>query len=215
VKLYGFWRSLATFRVRIALNLKGLAYEEIPVNLLAGAQFAADYAKVNPQSVVPALVEDDGTVLFQSLAIVEYLDEKFPRPALMPADHRARARVRGIAQIMVADAHPLVVPRVRAYLERDLALDEATRNTWLRHWNAKALEAVEAQLAGNPRTGRFCQGDAVTVADVCLVPQMIGSAMFGVDITQYPTAHRVLQECMKDDAFARAHPLRQADAPKQ
>lgn len=215
MKLYGFWRSIATFRVRIALNLKGLAYEEIPVNLLAGAQFATDYTRVNPQSVVPALVEDDGAVMFQSLAIVEYLDEKFPRPALLPADHRARARVRGIAQIMAADAHPLVVPRVRAYLERDLGLDEPTRNTWLRHWNAKALEAVETQLAGNPRTGRFCHGDTVTLADVCLVPQMIGSGMFGVDITQYPTAHRILQECMKDDAFARAHPLRQVDAPKQ
>ena len=155
MKLYGFWRSLATYRVRAALALKGIEFEQISINLLQGKQHAEEYKAINPQSVVPALVIDGGPPLFQSMAILEYLEETHPRPALLPKDPRGRARVRGLAQIVVSDGHPLVVPRIRGYLEREMHQDEAARNKWLAHWTATALEALEAHLAlevaANPR----------------------------------------------------------------
>src|SRR5215470_12736491 len=165
MKLYTYWRSLATFRVRIALNLKGLAYDAIAIDLDAGQQRTAAFKALNPQMVVPALVEDDGNVLFQSMAIMEYLDEVYPEPPLLPADPRGRARVRSLSLITVADSHPLIVPRVRTHL----GLDDAGRMSWVRHWFAAGLDAYEAHLARDKATGLYCHGDRVTMADLCLV----------------------------------------------
>lgn len=215
VKMYGFWRSLASCRVRIALALKGIPVEEIPVNLLKGEQHADEYRALNPQSVVPALVIDGGRPLFQSMAILEYLEETKPQPPLLPADARGRARVRGIAQIIACDTHPLIVPRIRHYLEKELQSDEPARNRWAQHWIVKGLEAVEAHLANEPETGRFCHGDAPTLADVCVATQVFGAQFFKCDTASVPTVMRVFGECMKLDAFDRTQPLRQPGAPKE
>jgi maleylacetoacetate isomerase len=215
LKLYGFWRSLASCRVRIALNLKGIAFEEIPVNLMKGDQHAESYKAINPQAVVPSLIVDDDAPLFQSLAIIEYLEETHPAPPLLPRDPRARARVRGIAQIIAADTHPLIVPRVRDFLEKDLGIDEAKRTHWIQNWSMKGLEAVEAQLARDTQTARFCHGTAPTLADICLVTQVFGAQLFGFDTASVPTVMRVFDECMKIDAFERAQPLKQPGAPSK
>src|SRR6266581_6281929 len=214
MKLYGFWRSLATYRVRVALALKGLETEQQYINLLQGVQHGDDYKAVNPQSVVPALVIDDGPPLFQSLAIIEYLEETCPQPPLLPRDARGRARVRGLSLIVACDGHPLIVPRIRNYLEREMHQDEAARNRWLQHWTLKALEALEAHLAKERETGRFCHGDAPTFADICLAGQVFAAGYFNAETTEMPTVMRIFDECMKIDAFDRAQPLKQADAPK-
>ncbi len=215
MKLYTYWRSLATLRVRIALNIKGLAAEPVIVDLHAGHQRRPEFQAVNPQMVVPALVLDDGgPILFQSMAILEYLEETHPSPPLLPKDPRGRARVRGISQITVSDTHPLVVPRIREYLERDLKLDEATRNAWIKHFTTAGMKAVEENLAGNPATGIYCHGDTVTFADICTVAQSIGFQLFGNDIAQFPTIKRIFDTCMAEPAFANAHPRKQSDAPK-
>jgi maleylacetoacetate isomerase/maleylpyruvate isomerase len=214
MKLYGFWRSLATYRVRVALALKGIEAHEVSVNLLQGMQHRDDYKAVNPQSVVPALFIDDGPPLFQSLAILEYLEETCPEPPLLPRDARGRARVRGLALIVACDGHPLIVPRIRNYLERELHVDEAARNRWLQHWTLKALEALEAHLAKERETGRFCHGDAPTFADICLAGQVFAAGYFDAETTAMPTVMRIFDECMKIDAFDRAQPLKQPDAPK-
>ena len=214
MKLYGFWRSLATYRVRVALALKGLEVEQISINLLQGKQHADEYKAVNPQGVVPALVIDGGPPLFQSMAILEYLEEIQPQPALLPKDPRARARVRGLAQICVSDGHPLVVPRIRNYLEKEMHQDEAARNRWLAHWTLNALEAVEAHLSKERETGRFCHGDAPTLADVCVASQVLGAKFFNSDTAGVPTVMRVFGECMKIDAFDRSQPQKQPDAPR-
>jgi len=214
MKLYGFWRSLATYRVRVALALKGIEAHEVSVNLLQGMQHRDDYKAVNPQSVVPALVIDDGPPLFQSLAILEYLEETCPEPPLLPRDARGRARVRGLALIVACDGHPLIVPRIRNYLERELHVDEAARNRWLQHWTLKALEALEAHLAKERETGRFCHRDAPTFADICLAGQVFAAGYFDAETTAMPTVMRIFDECMKIDAFDRAQPLKQPDAPK-
>lgn len=213
MKLFSFWRSLATFRVRIALNLKGLSPEVIDVNLMQGKQREEAYSKVNAQMLLPALVDGEGPVLFQSLAIMEYLDETHPHPRLLPGEPRGRARARAIAQIVACDAHPLIVPRVREFLEHEFKLDEAARTKWIHHWLGAALKALETNLAGNKETGRFCQGDAVTIADICLVSHAVGCDFFKLDLSPYPTVRRIVDECMKNDAFARAHPLKQPGAP--
>ena len=216
MKLYGFWRSLAILRVRIALNLKGLKFEETAIDLLKGQQFADTYKALNPQSVLPALILDDGgPPLFQSLAILEYLDETHPQPPLLPKDARGRARVRGLALISAADGHPLVVPRIRNFLEKELAVDEAGRNKWLQHWTLEALEAYESHLASGRETGRFCHGDAPTIADICLAGQVFGGKFFNCDLSGVPTVNRIFAECMKIEAFDRAQPLKQAGAPSQ
>jgi maleylacetoacetate isomerase len=208
MKLYGFWRSLATYRVKVALALKGLQVEDVSIDILKGQQHAPDYRDVNPQAVVPALVLDDGgPPLFQSLAILEYLDETHPRPPLLPKDPRGRARVRGLALIAAADGHPLVVPRIRSYLEKELKIDEAGRNKWLAHWSLKALEAIESHLSEKD-TGRYCHGDQPTLADICLAGQVIGAtAYFKCDTSGVPGAMRIYGECMKLDAFSRANPM--------
>ena len=214
MKLYGFWRSLATYRVRVALALKGLEAEQQYINLLQGVQHGDDYKVVNPQSVVPALVIDDGPPLFQSLAIIEYLEETCPEPALLPKDPRGRARVRGLSLIVACDAHPLIVPRIRNYLEREMHQDEAARNRWLQHWTLKALEALEAHLSKERETGKFCHGDTPTMADLCLASQVFAAGYFDTPTTGVPTVKRVFDECMKIDAFDRSQPTKQPDAPK-
>lgn len=214
MKLFSFWRSLATFRVRIALNLKGITPDEVVnIDLMRGQQREADFRAVNPQMVIPALVGDDSRVLFQSLAILEYLDEIQPEPPLLPKQPFDRARVRGLSLIVACDAHPLVVPRVRNYLEHELKLDEPTRLKWIRHWSKEALTALETHLARDRETGRFCHGDTVTMADICLVTHAVGAKLFEVDLSPYPTVSRIVDECLKIDAFARAHPLKQPGAP--
>ena len=214
MKLYGFWRSLATYRVRVALSLKGVAVDNESIDLLKGKQHTDEYRAVNPQGVVPALVLDDGgPPLFQSLAILEYLEETHPQPPLLPKDPRGRARVRGLALIAAADGHPLVVPRVRTFLEKELKVEEPERNRWLAHWTLRALEAIEGHLAKESETGRFCHGDQVTLADICLASQVIGAlAYFNCDTSTVPAVMRVYNACMAIDAFSRAHPLKQQGA---
>ena len=214
MKLYSFWRSLATYRVRVALALKGLRAEEISIDLLKGKQNSEDYLAVNPQGVVPALVLDEGgPPLFQSLAILEYLEELHPEPALLPKDPRGRARVRGLALIAAADGHPLITPRIRTYLEKEMRQDEEARNRWLAHWTMRALEAIEGHLSREKATGRFAHGDAATLADICLASQVIGAlAYFSCDTKSVPTVMRIYGQCMEIDAFARAHPLKQPGA---
>ena len=214
MKLFSFWRSLATFRVRIALNLKGIAPSEVVnVDLLKGQQRKPEFRAVNPQMVIPALIEDDGRVLFQSLAILEYLDEIRPDPPLLPKAPFDRARVRGLAQIVACDAHPLVVPRVRNYLEHELKLDEPTRLKWIRHWSNEALTALETHLSRDRETGRYCHGDNVTMADICVVTHAVGAKLFEVEVAPDPTVSRIVGECLKIDAIDRAHPLKQPGAP--
>ena len=214
MKLYGFWRSLATYRVKVALALKGLQVEEVSIDLLKGQQHEKEYLRVNAQAVVPALVLDDGgPPLFQSLAILEYLEETKPQPPLLPKDPRGRARVRGLALIAAADGHPLVVPRIRAYLEKELHVDEEKRNRWLAHWSLKALEAIESHLKNEKDTGKFCHGNTVSMADICLAGQVIGATgYFKCDVSGVPTAMRIYEECMKVEAFSSAHPLKQPGA---
>lgn len=212
--LYGFWRSLATYRVKVALGLKGMAVDEVSIDLLKGRQHDADYRAVNPQAVVPALVLDEGgPPLFQSIAIMEYLEETKPQPPLLPKDPRGRARVRGLALIAAADGHPLVVPRIRTYMEKELRLDEPTRNKWLAHWTLEALQAIEAHLKGEKETGRFCHGDSPTLADICLAGQVVAATgYFKCDVSGAPTCMRIYEECMKVEAFSKAHPLKQPGA---
>ncbi|OGA47868.1 MAG: maleylacetoacetate isomerase [Betaproteobacteria bacterium RIFCSPLOWO2_12_FULL_62_58] len=214
-KLFGFWRSLATCRVRVALALKGIKAEEVSINLMQGQQHGAEYRAVNPQSLVPALVIDNGPPLFQSMAILEYLEETHPQPPLLPPDPRGRARVRGLAQIVAADSHPLIVPRIRTYLEKELHVDEAGRTRWAQHWILEALKAIEAHLVGEPETGRFCHGDTPTLADICLATQVFGTQFFNCDTSGVPAVMRIFGECMKIEAFDRAQPLKQPGAPKE
>src|SRR5262245_56186620 len=214
MKLYTYWRSLATFRVRIALNLKGLTYEPIEVNLDAGDQHQPGYKGVNPQMVIPSLVEDDGSVLFQSMAILEYLDEVYPEPPLLPADAKGRARVRALSLITVADSHPLITPRVRNYVATTFGLDEAGKAAWVRRWFAAGLDAYEAHLSRDKATGAYCHGDVPTMADLCLVSHCAGYTVFKGTLESYPTAKRIYDLCMQDERFASAHPLRQPGAPK-
>jgi maleylacetoacetate isomerase len=215
MKLFTYWRSQAAFRVRVALRLKGLAMEKVTLDLLAGDQFAADYHKLNPEGLVPTLIDGEGQPLVQSLAILEYLDEKYPEPPLLPKELRARAHARALAQLVAMDAHPFIVPRVRKYLEEELRLDEATRATWVRHWLDTGSRAVEAVLARDPRTGKFCVGDQVTVADICLAAHLTSAKLFGGrEPSDFPVAGRIYANCMAVEAFAAEHPMRQPDAPK-
>jgi maleylacetoacetate isomerase len=213
MKLYTYYRSQASFRVRIALNLKGLAREDTFLHLEKGDQFAADYRALNPQMVVPTLLDGEGR-LFQSLAILEYLDEKHPAPPLLPppSDLAARAWVRGLALINIADSHPLIVPRIRHYLTDELHLDQPQLLRWIHHWLATGLAAMEALLAEHPESGNFCHGAAPTLADIALVTQVTPAKNFGLDLAAYRRVMRVYDSCMTIPAFADAHPARQPDA---
>ena len=214
MKLFTYWRSQAAFRVRIALGLKGLPMEKVTLDLLKGDQFEASYRALNPEGVVPTLIDGEGPPLMQSLAILEYLDEKYPEPPLLPADLRARAHARAIGQMVAMDAHPFIVPRVRKYLEEELHLDEAARGKWVAHWLDIASRAVEEVLARDKRTGRFCVGDQVTIADICLCAHLTTAKLFlNRDPALHPTAGRIYAACMEITAFSAEHPLRQSDAP--
>jgi maleylacetoacetate isomerase len=215
MKYYGFWRSLAACRVRIALALKGVAAEEISVNLMQGEQTKPEYRTINPLGVVPALVTDDGSTLFESLAIIEYLDETHREPPLLPADARGRARVRALAQIIACDGHPLIVPRVRNYLEKDLNVDEPARTRWCQHWIMASLQAVEGHLSRDRETGRYSHGDTPTLADICIATQVFGARFFNCDTASVPMVMRVFDACMKLEAFELSHPLKQPGAPKE
>jgi maleylacetoacetate isomerase len=214
LRFYSFWRSLAAFRVRIVLNLKGIVPDEIvTVDLMKGDQRQDAYKKVNPQMLLPALVDGDGPILFQSVAIMEYLDETHANPPILPKDPRGRARVRALAAIVASDSHPLMVPRVRNFLEHELKLDEPTRNKWIRHWIGEGLAAMEGHLSRDKQTGTFAHGDSLTMADICLTSQAVGARFFEVDTTPYPTFRRIAETCLAIDAVARAHPLKQPGAP--
>ncbi len=214
MKLYTYFRSSAAFRVRIALNLKGLEYQAQLVSLPKGAHREAQYAKVNPQALVPTLVSGDGWHLAQSLAIIEYLDETHPQPPLIPREAKARARVRSLSLLIACEIHPLNNLRTLQYLKRELKLGEDQVNAWYRHWIAEGLGKLEAEL-GEAGTGRFCHGDAPSMADCCLVPQIFNAQRYDCDLAPYPTVLRVFDTCMKLDAFERAQPSQQPDAEQQ
>jgi maleylacetoacetate isomerase len=214
--LYGYWRSSAAYRVRIALNLKGLSYESRPVHLVndGGEQHAAAYRSVNPQELIPCLLDGD-RVITQSLAIMEYLDDVHPElgTALLPTDARGRARVRALAMVVACDIHPLGNLRVLQQLESQLGADETQRGAWSRHWIATGFKALEAMLADNAATGRYCHGDTPGLADACLVPQCYNALRWKVPLDDYPTLRRIHQACNELEAFQRAAPEAQPDAP--
>ena len=211
MKLYGYFRSSAAFRVRIALNLKKLDYASAFIHLRRGDQRQPSFRGVNPQGLVPALEIDD-TVLIQSLPIIEYLEETHPAPPLLPPDAKGRARVRALAAIVACDIHPINNLRVLRYLLRPLGHDEAAVETWYNHWIAEGFGALENLLAGDAQTGAFCHGDAPGLADVVLVPQVFNAYRYqSLDLTPYPTILRIYRTCLELDAFAAAHPDRQPD----
>jgi maleylacetoacetate isomerase len=213
MEFYTYFRSSAAYRVRIALNLKGLQADYRYVHLVkdGGQHHKPEYLKLNPQGLVPALV-DDGQVLTQSLAIIEYLDETHPEPSLLPKDAAGRARVRALAQIVACEIHPVNNLRILKYLEKEFGVDENGRRKWYRHWVIEGFTALEKSLAANPSTGRFCHGDQPTLADLCLVPQVFNARRFEVDMESFPTIKRIDDECLKLEAFSTAAPEHQVDA---
>ena len=210
MKLYTYFRSSAAFRVRIALNLKGLKYDPIFIHLAKGEHRKPEYSGVYPQGLLPTLV-DGGEALSQSLAILEYLDETHPQPALLPKDPAGRARVRSLSLLVACEIHPLNNLRVLQYLKRQLGQNEEQINTWYRHWIADGLLKLEADLSKGGR-GKFSHGDSPTMADCCLVPQIFNAKRYNSDLAPYPTVTRVFDECMKLEAFDRAQPSKQPDA---
>ena len=212
MKLYDYFRSSAAYRVRIALNLKGLAPERAFVHLRRGAQRADDYLAINPQGLVPSLVTDRGDVLTQSLAIIEWLDETAPQPPLLPGDAAGRARVRSLALAIACDIHPLNNLRVLNYLTGTLGATEAQKDGWYRYWCDVGLEAIETQLSREPATGTFCHGGVPSLADICLVPQLANARRVDLDLAPYPTLLRIEAACTALPAFANAAPARQPDA---
>ena len=209
MKLYTYFRSSAAFRVRIALNLKGLKYEPVFVHLAKGEHRGGAYPQVNPQALLPTLELDDGTRLTQSLAIIEYLDEEHPQPPLVPRDALARARVRSLSLLVAAEIHPLNNLRVLQHLKR-LGQTQEQIDTWYRYWIADGLAKLEAEL--KDKAGKFCHGDAPGMADCCLVPQIFNAKRYNSDLAPYPTTMRVFEACMKIEAFDRAQPAKQPDA---
>ncbi|WP_077038331.1 maleylacetoacetate isomerase [Pelomonas sp. KK5] len=211
MKLYNFFRSGTSHRLRIALNLKGLAYDYLPVSLPREEHLQADYQALNPQGLVPALVDDEGQVLIQTPAILEWLEERHPQPPLLPADPAGRARVRALAAIVGCDVHPLNNRRVLEQLRRDAGYDEARIKAWCGSWISAGFDAIEALLAGGP-PGRFCHGDTPTLADAYLVPQVESARRFGVPLDRWPRIVAVDAACARLDAFAQAVPAVQPDA---
>lgn len=208
--LYGYFRSSAAYRVRIALNLKGLAYRQAPVSLVKAEQRSADFLALNPQGLVPAL-QDGDVLLTQSLAICEYLDEAYPDTVqLLPADPAQRAHIRAVAQAIACDIHPVNNLRILNYLKTELGQDEAARNTWYRHWVLEGFAALEQQLAAS--AGQYCFGDSITLADVCLLPQVFNARRFNVDMAPYPRLAAIADALAAVPTFADAHPSRQPDA---
>lgn len=211
MRLYTYFRSSAAFRVRIALNLKGLNYEPRFVHLARGEHRRPEYGSLNPQGLVPALADDSG-LLAQSLAIIEYLEEKYPTPALLPSDLLGRARVRSLALLVACEIHPLNNLRALQYLVNEFGHSEQDRNKWYQHWIHDGMAKLEADLALAAATGLYCHGDAPTLADCCLVPQVFNAQRFDCDLSHAPNVLRVFEACMKLDAFQRAQPSMQPDA---
>lgn len=213
MQLYSYVRSSASYRVRIALNLKGLPYDYVPIHLLRGGgeQFSSEYRKLNHDAIVPTLV-DDGHALQQSLAIVEYLEETHPTPPLLPATAVDRAHVRSIALQIACEIHPLNNLRVLKYLKHTMGVTDDVKDAWYRHWVEAGFETLEARLAGDARTGKLCFGDSPTLADVCLVPQVFNAQRFKVDTTRFPTIQRIYDHAVQLDAFERAAPGQQPDS---
>lgn len=211
--LYGYWRSTAAYRVRVALELKGLTWENRPVHLVrdGGEQHTAAYHALNPQELVPALLDGE-RVFTQSLAIAEYLDEMYPEPPLLPVDPRGRARVRALALTIACDIHPLGNLRVLQQLERQFGATEAQRAEWARHWMVQGFAAIEALLADNVATGAFCHGDTPGLADICLVPQVYNARRWNLSLDPYPTVQRIDAACGALEAFRTAAPELQPDA---
>jgi maleylpyruvate isomerase len=213
MELYTFFRSSTSFRLRIALALKGLAYEARTTSLPKMAHKDPSYLKVNPQGLVPALVDDEGRVFTQSLAMIEYLNEKHPQPPLLPKDPEARWYVRALSQIIGCDMHPVNNTRVLKYLKGPFGIaPERVDGEWYGHWIAEGFRDLESFLTTHKRFGRFCLGDTVTMADVCLAPQALNAERFNVDITPYPLVKRIYEACLAHPAFQAAHPAKQADA---
>jgi maleylacetoacetate isomerase len=214
IKLYSYWRSSAAYRVRIALNLKGLPYETEPIHLVrdGGEQHRPEYRKVNPQSLVPVLI-DGRRVIRQSLAIIEYLDETYDgEMKLLPTTARDRARVRALALVVACDIHPLNNTRVMRFLENEFDLTEEQRSRWMRRWIEEGFHSFEELIAGHPSTGQFCEGDTPTLADLCLVPQVYNARRFLIDMTPFPTIERIVAACLELSAFDAARPENQVDA---
>ena len=213
MKLYTYFRSSAAYRVRIALNLKGLGYEAVPVHLLkdGGQQRQEEYRHINPSGLVPAF-QDERITLTQSMAIVEYLEERFPAVPLLPQDAPGRARVRELAQIVACDIHPLNNLRVLKHLVHELKLSEDQKNAWIRHWIREGLAGLEAHLARDPAAGPFCHGSSPSIADCFLVPQVFNAQRFDIDMAAYPNISRIDALCVDMPAFANAHPSQQPDA---
>lgn len=215
LRLYSYWRSSAAYRVRIGLNLKGLAYETIPVHLVqdGGQQHSEAYRQINPQELVPVLNHGHRR-LTQSLAILEYLDEVWPEQPLLPATARERQRVRALALLVACEMHPLNNLRVLQYFEHEWGVPQPEREGWVRHWIKDGFHAAEALLAGHPSTGDFCEGEIPTLADCCLIPQVYNARRFGVDMAAYPTISRIEAACLRLPAFDAARPENQPDAPR-
>lgn len=213
--LHSYWRSSAAYRVRIGLNLKGLRYDIAPVHLLrdGGDQHRPDYLQTNPQRLVPVL-QHGQRMLRQSLAILEYLDEVWPEPPLLPATARDRHRVRALAQMVACDIHPLNNLRVLKYFEHDWGVPQPERDVWIRHWIVDGFTAFEALLRNHPSTGEFCDGHMPTIADCSLIPQVYNARRFGIDLGAYPTILRIEAACLALPAFDAARPERQPDAPQ-
>lgn len=213
MKLYTFFRSSASYRVRIALNFKGLDYEQLPIHLRRGGgeQLTSAYKAINPQGLVPTL-EDGGRYFTQSLAIIEYLEERFPKPPLLPSDPPGRATVRGMALAIACEIHPIQNLRVLNYLRNELKHGEAEVNRWARHWINLGLQALEEQVVSIANRGKFCFGDAPSLADVCLVPQLSNARRFGSDLSGCPTLVQIEANCVALPAFAKAAPENQPDA---
>jgi maleylacetoacetate isomerase len=212
MKLHTFFRSSAAFRVRIALNLKGQQYQSIATLLNQGAQHSAEYLAINPQGLIPALEISDGTVLSQSLAIIEYLDERYPTPPLLPPDPLGRAQVRSMALAIACDVHPLNNLRVLNYLKKQLQQDETSVNTWYRHWITNGFVGLEQLARRYSSDARHCYGDSVSLADVMLVPQMFNARRFDTDLSPFPTLVSISTHLQAQPAFAAARPEAQPDA---
>jgi maleylpyruvate isomerase len=213
MKLYTFFRSSASYRVRIALNLKGLTYEQAPIHLRRGGgeQLSAAYRAINPQALVPTL-EDNGRFLTQSLAILEYLNEKHPNPPLLPQDRADKALVRSMAMVIACEVHPIQNLRVLKHVKSTYELSDEQVNEWARHWIDLGLSALEQMITAQPKRGKFCFGDAPTFADICLVPQLGNARRYGCDLAQYPNVLSIEKTCLALSTFADAAPEKQPDA---
>lgn len=213
MKLYSYFRSSASYRVRIALNLKNLPYDYVPVHLVreGGEQLKPEYRKINPDAIVPTFVDDDNHAIQQSLAIIEFLEETHPEPPLLPKSPADRAHVRSLALQVACEIHPLDNLRVLKYLKHTLGVDDAAKDAWYRHWIESGFATLEERLANDPRTGKLCFGDTPTIADLCLVPQVYNANRFKIDTTRYPTIQRICDYALQLDAFARAEPGVQPD----